>query len=226
MKHILFYYTFFLSFACVNQSMADNITGKVVDKKGKPLKGIVISVKNTSNSVKTLGDGSFALENISQKDTLMIYPSKKKYVLIPVKNNTFFDIRINKQDLSVASGDYREILTFLNIAKARANPNVLTKGQIERLSANSVSELLRGNIPGLQITLIDNAPAAIIRGASTIAGDVEPLYLIDNVQYTKLADVDSSVDVKDIESLEVLKDGSMYGVKGANGVIIIKTKTY
>ncbi|GAB6007618.1 TonB-dependent receptor plug domain-containing protein [Dysgonomonas reticulitermitis] len=225
MKQIL-YCTLFLCLTCINQLIAGNITGKVSNEKGKPLKGIPISVKNTSNSVKTLEDGSFILEDVSEKDTLMIYPSKNKFVLIPVKNNTSFDIRINKRDLSVASGDYREILTFLNIAKARTNPNVLTKGQIEKLSANSVSELLRGDIPGLQITMIDNAPVAIIRGASSLTGDVEPLYLVDSVQYTKLADVDSSVDVKDIESLEVLKDGSMFGVKGANGVIIIKTKIY
>lgn len=224
MKLISYLILFFI--VNINWVSAGDITGKVTDKKGKPLKGIVVSVKNSSTSAKTLKDGSFSLANVTEQDTLVVYPSKNKAVYIPVKDNYAFDITINKSDLLVASGDYKEILSFLNIAKARVNPNFLTKEQIERSNANSVSELLRGSIPGVQITMIDNVEAVVIRGASTINGNVEPLYLVDKVQYTSLADVDSSVNVRDIESVEIVKDGSMYGVKGANGVIIIKTKTH
>jgi len=222
----IFYFILFTSIININQAIAGDISGKVVNRKGKPAKGISIGVKNTATMIKTSKDGTFVLQNATEKDTLMVYATKNKVVYIPVNDNYAFDIIINENNLSVVSGDYKEILSFLNIAKVRTNPNLLTKEQIERSNANSISELLRGSVPGVQITTIDNAPVVIIRGASTITGDVEPLYIVDKVQYTRLEDVDSSVNIRDVESVEVIKDGSMYGVKGANGVIIIKTKTH
>ncbi|MBD8347569.1 TonB-dependent receptor plug domain-containing protein [Dysgonomonas sp. HGC4] len=203
---------------------AGDITGRIVDRKGKPIKNILVKVKNTSNTTKSLKDGIFLLKSVSESDTLQISPSKNKKVYIPVKDNYAFDIILGKESLSLNRLSGEEFFDYLKTLPVRNNSNVLTREEIEESSANSLIDLLRGNIPGVQVTEIDNVPIAKIRGGSSMSLSVEPLYIVDNVEYNSLVNVNSSVNIKDIESVEVLKDASMYGLKGANGVIVIKTK--
>lgn len=203
---------------------AGDITGRIVDRKGKPVKNILVKVKNTSNTTKSLKDGTFLLKSVSESDTLQINPSKNKKVYIPVKDNSAFDIILGKESLSLNRLSGEEFIDYLKTLPVRNNSNVLTREEIEESSANSLIDLLRGNIPGVQVTEIDNVPIAKIRGGSSMSLSVEPLYIVDNVEYNSLVNVNSSVNIKDIESVEVLKDASMYGLKGANGVIVIKTK--
>ena len=205
-------------------SRAGDITGRIVDRKGKPVKNILVKVKNTSNTTKSLKDGTFLLKSVSESDTLQINPSKNKKVYIPVKDNYAFDIILGKESLSLNRLSGEEFIDYLKTLPVRNNSNVLTREEIEESSANSLIDLLRGNIPGVQVTEIDNVPIAKIRGGSSMSLSVEPLYIVDNVEYNSLVNVNSSVNIKDIESVEVLKDASMYGLKGANGVIVIKTK--
>lgn len=203
---------------------AGDITGRIVDRKGKPVKNILVKVKNTSNTTKSLKDGTFLLKSVSESDTLQINPSKNKKVYISVKDNYAFDIILGKESLSLNRLSGEEFIDYLKTLPVRNNSNVLTREEIEESSANSLIDLLRGNIPGVQVTEIDNVPIAKIRGGSSMSLSVEPLYIVDNVEYNSLVNVNSSVNIKDIESVEVLKDASMYGLKGANGVIVIKTK--
>lgn len=203
---------------------AGDITGRIVDRKGKPVKNILVKVKNTSNTTKSLKDGTFLLKSVSESDTLQINPSKNKKVYIPVKDNYAFDIILGKESLSLNRLSGEEFIDYLKTLPVRNNSNVLTREEIEESSANSLIDLLRGNIPGVQVTEIDNVPIAKIRGGSSMSLSVEPLYIVDNVEYNSLVNVNSSVNIKDIESVEVLKNASMYGLKGANGVIVIKTK--
>lgn len=203
---------------------AGDIKGKVVDRKGKPVKNMVVKIKNTSNSTKTLKDGTFVLQDVSEKDTLQISPSKNRIVYIPVTDNLSFDIILGKNELRLNNMSGEEIIDYLKTIPVRNNSNILTRKEIEESSANSLIDLLRGSIPGVQVVEVENIPIVKIRGGGSLSLSVEPLYIVDNVEYTTLVNVDNSVNIKDIESVEVLKDASMYGVKGANGVIIIKTK--
>ncbi len=111
--------------------------------------------------------------------------------------------------------------------RAPADPSVVTADEIERAPAEDVEEMLRGRVAGVQVVRSSAGIIVHIRGTTSIVGSDQPLYVIDGVPIEP--DPDGSVPVQpyDIESIRVLKDAvstSMYGVRGANGVIIITTK--
>ncbi|HJU66781.1 MAG TPA: TonB-dependent receptor plug domain-containing protein [Gemmatimonadaceae bacterium] len=104
----------------------------------------------------------------------------------------------------------------------------VTSEDIQRAPGQSVEEILKGRVAGVTVTQVDGGLAVRIRGATSIYGNNEPLYVLDGVPITpgpggSLA----GIDPYDIESIEVLKDPAdtaLYGMRGANGVIVIKTK--
>ncbi|MDP9177829.1 MAG: TonB-dependent receptor plug domain-containing protein [Gemmatimonadota bacterium] len=105
----------------------------------------------------------------------------------------------------------------------------MTAEDIERTPSMPLEELLASKFPGVWISRTSDGGLAVrIRGTTTIIGNKEPLYILDGVSI--LAGPDGGlkgISPSDIESIEVVKDAAgmaMYGVRGANGVIIIKTK--
>jgi TonB-dependent SusC/RagA subfamily outer membrane receptor len=104
----------------------------------------------------------------------------------------------------------------------------LTANDIERAPGQSIEEILRGRVAGVTVSRTEGGIAVRIRGASSIYGNNEPLYVIDGVAIQAGAGGTlTGLDPYDIESIEVLKDPAdtaMYGMRGANGVIVIKTK--
>ena len=104
----------------------------------------------------------------------------------------------------------------------------VTSEDIQRAPGQSVEEILKGRVAGVTVTRVDGGLAVRIRGATSIYGNNEPLYVLDGVPIQpgpggSLA----GIDPYDIESIEVLKDPAdtaLYGMRGANGVIVIKTK--
>ena len=105
----------------------------------------------------------------------------------------------------------------------------LSAEDIQRTPTQSVEEMLRGRVSG--VTVLPTAGggiAVLIRGGSSINGDNAPLYVLDGIPFEPGPNgIISGVQPQDIESIRVLKNASetaMYGVRGANGVILIKTK--
>ena len=108
--------------------------------------------------------------------------------------------------------------------KITYSSNIITQRQIIEYAPNSLIELLRGKIAGLQIQQMDGTAKASIRGVSSMSLNTEPLFIIGGTQYETLESANNAVSVEDIKEVEVKKDGSEYGMKGANGVIIIRIK--
>lgn len=107
--------------------------------------------------------------------------------------------------------------------------NEVTSDDIERAPGQSIEEHLRGRVAGVTVTRSSDGGIAVrIRGGTSIYGSNEPLYVLDGVAITPGPGGSlSGVDPYDIESIRVLKDPAdtaMYGMRGANGVIVIKTK--
>lgn len=101
--------------------------------------------------------------------------------------------------------------------------------EIARLRVRRVEELLAGRVPGLRVLPTPNGGFTVrIRGITTLNGHAEPLYIIDGMAITLLPGEGLNwLDPADILQIDVLKDPaetSMYGVRGANGVIVIRTK--
>lgn len=118
---------------------------------------------------------------------------------------------------------------------ADASEEVWRAGAVSRLDPDEITQapaltledLLIGRVAGLRVeTAPGGGREVIIRGRNSIYGSNEPLYVVDGVPLLRSAGGLSGINPSDIESIEVIKDGSaaVYGVRGANGVIIIRTK--
>jgi TonB-dependent SusC/RagA subfamily outer membrane receptor len=106
----------------------------------------------------------------------------------------------------------------------------LSAEDIERSPATTIEQLLMARVPGLYVTRAgDGTLVARLRGPTTLTGDLEPLFVLDGIPLAQngLGNL-SAVSPRDIASIDVLKDPTstaMYGARGANGVIVIRTKS-
>lgn len=205
---------------------AQDVTrGVILSEKGKPIRNMNIWVKNSVDGVKTDKQGEFMLSGLNEKDTLIISVSKKQDAVIPLINRGDSIIITLKKNEFILRDDSQELIVpYSNKTLMAFNPNILTRRQIEQSGANSLYDLLRGNLPGVTVSEVNGNILVTIRGGSSFDLNNEPLFIIDGVEYRSSYDAERSVNVNDIQQLEVLSDGAMYGIKGSNGAIVITTK--
>ena len=202
---------------------ADNLRGVIVNGKQKPQKEVRLWKKHSMDGVRTNTEGEFGLVGVTLADTIVIAVSDKLDAVFPVRNLSDIKVTLDKKFYVIDDGKTQEKRDYEKVVKAKYNSNVLVREQILRSTATSIYELLRGSISGVTVTYGDNGQMVSIRGGNSFSLDSEPLFIVDGMQYESSSDVDSSVSIDDIVRLEVVKDGSAYGMKGANGAIIITT---
>lgn len=201
------------------------VTGKVTDEKGNPLMGVSI-VNDKGNGVATNENGAFSI-SVDENGTLTISSIGFQSQTIEVKGKTAFSVVLlptnsNLTDVVVV-GYGSQSRRKLTSAVATVSGDELNK----RVATNPAA-LLQGQLPGLQVVQGSGEPGAEnvnfrIRGISTFSGaGVEPLVIVDGLPGSLTA-----LNPNDIESISVLKDAAsaaIYGSRGANGVIVVKTK--
>jgi len=104
-------------------------------------------------------------------------------------------------------------------ARMTASGDVLTREQIDRINAQSMTDLLDGRLPGVQVVALGGRPTLVIRGLR------DPLVVIDNVPLTDPQEL-WSLNPHDVERIQILKDGSAawYGSRGGRGVVLVTTR--
>mgnify|MGYP000858731933 FL=1 len=216
---------FGLLLSCITLAAQDTIRGVVLSEKGKPVRKMNVWVKNSLDGVKTDKQGLFILQDLNEKDTLIISVTKKQDAVIPIKGRgNELIITLKKNEFLLKDNSQEFTVPYSNKTLLPFNPNILTRRQIEQSGANSLYDLLRGNLPGVTVSEANGNTYVTIRGGSSFDLNNEPLFIIDGVEYRGSYDADRSVNVKDIEQLEVQSDGAMYGIKGSNGAIVITTR--
>ncbi len=228
--------TLFFSFFCLCcflfcaldvQAQQDYWKGQVKDAvSGEPMIGVSVRVKGTGSGTITDFDGNFSVK-ASKGDILVISYVGYKTLELDLKNKTTLgvislgeDTETLEEVVVVGYGVQKKVSSVGSIATAKGD-DLLKVG-----SVNSVSEALQGQMPGVVAINSTSKPGAdqaslLIRGKSTW-GEAAPLVLVDGIERDF-----NDVDVNEIESISVLKDASataVYGVKGANGVILLTTK--
>ena len=194
--------------------------GVIVNAKQRPLKGIKVWKKNTTESVKTDNMGVFSFSGLQPTDTLVVSISKKEEEKKKKNKLSQASLKLEKKFFILFDGQKEEKREYTRILRASYNSNVLTREQIQKLSANSIYDLFKGGaIPGVTV----NGDKITIRGGSSFNLDNEPLFVVDGTLYESSSEVDGVVSINDIDKVEIQKDGASYGMKGANGVIIITT---
>lgn len=223
MRRALFAIVLFsIPWLCLAQQA--DISGTVVDETGMPVPGVNIIEKNTSNGAQTDFDGNFQLTVASDQSIIVLSYIGYKTQELTVGSRRQFQIAM-VEDL--AQLDEVVVVGYGTQTKKEITGavSVISAETIEDLKPVRIEQALQGQVAGVQITSGSGAPGSglniAIRGIST-NGDNRPLILLDGNVIEDL----SVVNPADIESINVLKDATagIYGVRAANGVILITTK--
>jgi len=203
--------------------VAQNISGTVASDDG-PLPGATVIVKGTNNGTTTDFDGNFSI-NASSSDVLVI-----SYVgFLSQEVNVGDSDEIN---ISLMPDNALEeiVVTGYGSQKEKEITSAVTKITAEEFNKGPIATtagLLEGKVAGLSIYSKGSNPNAAsvirLRGTSTIGSNISPLFVIDGVPGASI----NNIDPNDIETINVLKDGSaasIYGSRGSSGVIIVTTK--
>lgn len=213
--------------ACLTAIAQRPVTGIVTAEDGKPLQGATITEKGTKNATVTSAAGTFALKVLSPKSVLVISYSgygAKELVAGSSGSVTVSLTAMQAQLDDVVVVGYGKQKKVTNVG---AQSSIGTKELVQSPVAN-ISNSLVGRLPGLFATQGSGEPGndqsrLLIRGIGTFSGNQSPLILVDGIQ----VDNYNNIDPNEIESITILKDASstaVYGIRGANGVIIITTK--
>ena len=202
----------------------DTIRGVVLDVKNKAVKKQAVATGGVSSlSTTTDSKGFFTFPDANLQDTLYLKDKKGKTLsTVPVNGYPFITIKLLKDDFSfdyLSEPDER----FLNYLRqlddaAQKDFGVLRQEDIKRSGCTDMLCLLRG-IGGVSIS---NGGIVLAGVSSSIRGSTNALIVLDG----SVTDLDTinSMPVEDIEDITVLKDGSKYGARGANGAVEIRTR--
>jgi TonB-linked SusC/RagA family outer membrane protein len=209
------------------------IDGKVVDEKGKPLENVTVFVKGTNRAVATTVEGEF---RIKEAPGAVLVVSRVGYAAQQVKLGNVSTIAITLQTRSEALGDVEVTYNtgYQNVAKERAT------GSFVQISGEELNRQVGPNALQKMFTITSGMlynPNALnkvaIRGLSTINAISNPLIVVDNFPYEgtgpqgDIQGLLEELNPNDIASVTVLKDAaaaSIWGIRAANGVIVITTK--
>lgn len=204
------------------------ISGTVIDETGTGLPGVNVLIKGTTKGTSTDAEGKFVL-SVPDKTSVLVFsfigytPQE-----IVVGEQTQFSIQLESDAHSLQEVI---IVGYGTVKKSDLTGSVasIKSEDINAYPATNVMQTLAGRATGVQISQNTGAPGAPlsvrIRGTNSVQGDNEPLYVVDGFPYSGNPTLLNNAD---IESIEVLKDASataIYGSRGANGVVLITTKS-
>lgn len=218
------------------------VKGVVKDKKGETLIGVAVIVKGTSTGVTTDVNGNYSI-NILPKDILQFSYLGMKNVERAIPVNGILNITMEED---VKTLDEAVITGYGNFKKAdyTGSASVISTDKLQSLPVASITQMMEANIPGVTFDPASTSGqpgsnmSLRIRGRGSINASVQPLYVLDGVPVISgnASDDNNSngglgfiatLNPADIENITVLKDAasaSLYGARGANGVILITTK--
>lgn len=209
--------------AAIAQNM---VSGTVVDGQNEPVIGASVMVKGTTSGVATGIDGDFS---IAAKPSDVLKVSAVGYKTAEVKVEGSAPIRITLEESSEVL-DEVVVIGYGTSTKKELTGSVasMKKEELNPGTFPNAMGMLQGKVAGLQIVNPSGAdPTAkyeiLLRGTNTLAAGQGPLVIIDGVAGADIR----NINPQDIESIDVLKDGSaaaIYGTRGTNGVIIVTTR--
>jgi len=247
MKTNLRFITVIILFLVTHFAWSQNrvITGTVMDENKSPLPGVSIMIEGTTNGTITDVDGKYSISVPSGKIILQFSFVGFNNEIVDVTNQNKVNIQMKP---SMVGLDEVVAVGYGSMRKSDLTGSV-TSVKVDSYAAQqnaTVDQLLQGRAAGVQVTQNAGSPGSgvsvRIRGASSLRGNNEPLYVVDGIIISSAGeDVDNAtttsrsevqnglngINPRDIENIEILKDASataIYGSRGANGVVLITTK--
>ena len=203
------------------------VTGRVVDENNQPFPGVTVMVEGTTNGTMTNVDGTFRLDNVPASATVVVscvgYKTQRfTGAQSPLNVQLVSDNEMLNETVVVAFGQQKKATVTGAIA-------TVSTTELRKTTSTRLDNALAGRVTGLTSMQSGggqpgrDGATMYLRGAATLNGK-SPLILVDGVER---ADGIRTLDMNEVESISVLKDASatgLYGVRGANGVILIQTR--
>lgn len=220
--------TMILCFALAVQAQNVTVTGSVTSSDdGIELIGVNVFVKGTTTGTITDVNGNYSLE-VSGGEAILVF-SYIGYMVqeVAVGNQTTIDIVLEED---FAALDEVVVVGYGTMMKSDVTGSLasVSSENFDVQPLTRLDQALKGRAAGVEVTQTSGAPGSgykiRIRGANSISGNNNPLYVVDGLV---VGDI-SSINVNDVASMEVLKDASataIYGSRGANGVVLVTTKS-
>jgi TonB-dependent starch-binding outer membrane protein SusC len=235
MRKVILSLLVFLGFVLGAAAQDRTVTGQVTDEKGVGLKGISVTVQGTKKGTSTNAEGVYTIV-ASVSNTLVF--SGVNFQTQKLKANTD---KVSVQMVSKANPLEEVIVTGYQARKKRDDAGAISSvkaSQIENLPSVSLDKALQGKAAGVLVQSNNGIPGGSInvriRGAASINGGNDPLYVVDGVQINTRVDGAFTqnnplafLNPDDIESIDILKDAAssaIYGSSASNGVVIVTTK--
>lgn len=202
------------------------VTGRVLDADGQPIVGATVRVAGHKNVALTDDEGNFTFTNVpaSAKHLQITYIGKEAQT-VSIAGNVKVVMTDNDQML-----DEAVVVGYGKVKKGDFTGSVAAvKGdQLQKVQVSNVSKALEGVLPGLQLTSSTGQPGSaasmFVRGIGSLSANTAPLIILDGAPYEGSL---NSINSMDIESINLQKDASatsIYGARGANGILYITTK--
>ncbi len=220
MKHLLTLFIAIISSVSLFAQNSDTVpfNGLVVNTFDKGIKAQIF-IKNTSLMTSSTKDGRFGFTSINANDTLVV-KYKKAEIEVPVGGRKSIKIRIMEDYKADATFEPELVdmgYNFVNRREMTTTSHGITGDLFTRGIYHSLAEAIQNFVPGASVS---EDGQVMLRGINSLLGSSYALIIVDGIEMQALTDV----NIYDIDNVEVSSDGSMYGVRGSNGVIIIKTK--
>lgn len=198
--------------------------GLLLDRELKPKKGVKVYVKDPKRYATTDKKGRFGLTDVQPDDTLHLVLSKKETLTVPVESRKAIKIILANESSFKAQDDDELANTGFGYVKRREHTGASSGISGDRLRATGQRDImsaLKGLVPGLYVSGSAGNQSVNIRGVHSLMLSSEPLYIVDGVTVNSL----DFISIYDVDHVEVIKDASQYGSRGANGAIVVTTKT-
>ncbi len=208
-------------------AQSSTITGHVIGTDGHPIAGVSVQVQNSTTGTATDASGNFSLQVNDPNAVLEISSLGYASQTIPLTGRK--NITITLAGAAATQLEQVVVIGYGTQKKRDITGSVasISGNEIAKQPVLTATQAIQGKVAGVQIISSgapNSAPSVLIRGTGSILGGVNPLYVVDGVLTDDIRNINSA----DIASLDILKDASaaaIYGVRAANGVIIITTKT-
>lgn len=212
-------------------SFAQNrqIRGKVTDDTNTPLAGVNVLISGSKTGVQTDANGNFSITAPGTGSVNLVFSyTGHKSLTIAADGSSTLDVKLEKDITDL--GDV-VVIGYQTVRRKDllASVSSVSSKDLKDIPINSAAEALNGRLAGVTAITAEGSPDAEVyirvRGGMSITGDNSPLYVIDGVQMENAL---SLISPQDIHSIDVLKDAAataIYGARGANGVIVITTKS-
>ena len=205
------------------------VTGVVVSTENKqPISGVTVAIKGTKLGTTTDAQGRYKI-SVKDNATVLLFTSTSFLVMeVAVGDKATVNVELTPD---VKAIDDVVVIGYQTVKRKDVLASVasVSAKDLRDIPVNSAAEALNGRLAGVTASTAEGSPDADIRirvrGGMSITGDNSPLYIIDGVQVENGL---NAISPQDIQSIDVLKDAAataIYGARGANGVIVITTKS-